>query len=450
MRERLDHAVRAVHHEEGGLALAVVVLLGMLLLMVTSMVVARGTRQLGNAGVDEDFEAALHVADAGLSDGLAQKHIDSLATTGDVAPVFATPDEERDWVLQAAADEPVVATSEGEYAVVMPLDSDRVYAVGWVPSREATSPRVRVVGADYVTGSYEMSHAVASGGDIDFGGNGSTVDLGGNHSAGVHSNGAMSIGNGAAIDGCVSWADPGETKPAEGSCPPSPVPEIPMPLIDPRPYYAFATIVLCPDGLARGGPAHPLSPDPTPGTPCDPLDPLVTAGGWRDAGVKNGVRSWNAWKVEDPGVFYVFQSNADGAIGKEAQSIVVEASIFVEGLPGWQNCAQPSSGNLELSAGSFIRTHPSLGALDTAIITTGDIKYRGGATVQGAIFANEQIDYAGGPQSYGPVLAAAACDTEDSPVEGATSIQGGAVVNFDGSLSTLFPAGISPTAWDEL
>ena len=58
-----------------------------------------------------------------------------------------------------------------------------------------------------------------------------------------------------------------------------------------------------------------------------------------------------------------------------------------------------------MSANSNVAVHPSMQAAgyDILFVAQGDVAFRGGATVGGAILAHEQIDYRGNAGSWGGV-----------------------------------------------
>ena len=437
---------RRLIRNERGVALPVVMFVGAALLLITTVITMRSISRIDATGLDADWETALHVADTGLNEGLASKHITISFDTGETLPVFTSADEERDWALSAAQSASVTEAGVGEYALVVPVGAGVMYSVGYVPSRGAPGVRTRVVRAEYVSDFYQAKGALTSGGNVDFLGNGSLLDPSGGQQASLHANGTVETSSNSTIEGCITSGV--STIAATGDCEESPLfPLWQMPLVDPMVYYSYAEIVLCPDGVARAGPSHSLVGDSTPETPCDTLDPIVDRQGWSSK-VTGGVRTWDPKNVDPGGVVYVYQGSVDGKLGKPGTPVTM--TLLVEGLSGWETCTPLTSGSVSLSAGSFMVASLDPGSSPIGVIATGDVYYRGGATVQGAIFANEQVNYGGGPESYGPVLAASACDSYHSPVTGDTSLGGGSVINFGGNFETLFEVGIIPTSWNEL
>ena len=432
---------RSLLGDQRGAAIAMVLLIGSVLVVLTGVVVTRGMRQMGTTSGDARWEQALNVAEAGMEYAINERNVDSEYTTGETVPTFADRTEEREWAIAAAAGNPVVATPEGEFAVIVAESDQVLYSVGYVPARGAEGVRTRVVRREYETARFTAANGLLVGGDADLEAN-TIVDVPDGENATVYVNGEVTVGVNTVVDGCVLSSV--TVIPETADCPASPVAPAWMPSIRVRPYYAFATTALCADGTARGGPVHPSLPDPTPETPCDPADPILPSLDWKFLANKN---SWNATDIFQSGVIYLYGTNFDGGLGKMPQNKVAEITLLAERSS--RSCLVDAGGHISLSAGSYIRYHPSLAVYETALIAEGDILYRGGATVIGAVMAGEQIDYSGGPESWGPIIATDECDSLDSPVS-STVLVGGAFVSFSGELETLLVVGIQPTDWDEM
>jgi hypothetical protein len=427
--------------DERGAAVAMILLIGSVLVVLTGVIVTRGVRQMGNTAGDADWEQALNVAEAGMEYAINEKNAPFGYSTGETVPSFADRSEERDWVLAEAALNPVIATPEGEFTVIVPEFQQVLYSVGYVPARGADGVRTRVVRRDYTVIRFSTIDGLLVGGDAEIEAN-AVINDPVAEGAHVHANGTLTVGNNVLIDGCATSSE--SIIPADGDCPESPIAPAWMPTVRVRPYYQYATHVMCPDGTIRGGPASTSKPDPTPDTPCDPGDQIVLDTKWQYSASGN---SWSAKKDDVSGVFYFYATDFVGKIGKEPTGKMVEATLIAESAS--HSCLAPTGGNIELSSGSYIHYHSSGAQYQTAIIAEGDVKYRGGATVIGAVIAREQVDYRGSPDSWGPVVASDECDTPGSPVS-STVVTGGATITFSGELETLFLAGILPVNWDEL
>ncbi len=438
---------------EEGAALAIVMLLGMSLMLVAVGVSARGVREVSSVASDTHWQQALYVAESGLDEGMRALQADPDFTTGEVAPVLANPTAERTWVVSAAyARSPgqVGSTPEGEYVVVKPSNVDTIYSVGFAPGRAAAQRRVRVVmmqlEPEMVPVPWQAQYAFLTGGNLRFWGSAATIDLTGGDSASIHANGVLEINKPGNVDGCASSSTTYIA--GYGSCPASPVGIVGIPTIDPRVMYPYATVVLCPNGKAYGGPMHATLPDLSPGTACDASDREVSAQGWTSV-LSGGVRRWSP--SNNGGVYYVAGGNVDGKIGNDNNGTKAQATIIIQSLDPGPNCLS-NSGHFYLTANSYLEAHPSTGGI--AVVVGGDIYYRGGATVVGAQLAHEQIDFRGNPSSTGVLVAEAKCDHASSPVHSSV-MSGNYTLNYPGPLWTLFPVlgegeNLTFDSWDEL
>ena len=435
-----------LRRDERGAAIAVVLLVGTVMVMLSSIMVARGMRQLVNTNNDTNWDNALYAAEAGLDDGLHHLDLDFGFETGETIPTetLGTADE-HDWAVAAADEAPaedVVTMARGEYVIVRPDNSTVLFAVGFAPNRAATERRVRVlrVSVDGVPWLYETEHALLVGGDLEISGNTTVNDTTGNDAASVHANGGIaSSGASFVVEGCTTSVL--TTFAATAQCPPSPAPVEPVPVIDPVQIYPYAHYVLCDDELAYGGPANTLTPDPDL-IPCNGNEIItVLVGGWSSR-TQGGKVTWgNATGAALPGVYYVHNGNFDGKLGSGATP--VEVTLIVANGQG-ANCQAPSTGSIQLGANTNIVRHSSLGAIgyDIALVAQGDVEFIGNATVGGAILAHEQIDYRGTAESWGAVVAVDACNTLGSPISKNTtsSTSGDSTINFAGPLKTPFTA----------
>jgi len=449
-----------IHRDERGAALAIVMLVGVVLVMLSSIMVARGYRQLVNTSNDTHWDDALFAAEAGLDDALVLLDQDFGFDSGETIPdgTLGT-DAERAWAVEAAdavSEAGVVRVPEGEYVVVRPSNSTVVFAVGYSPSRAATERRVRVIRAS-VEGEpweYVTEHALLVGDDLELSGNTTIIDTNDNDAADVHSNGAINSTGAYTVEGCVTASD--SVRSATSVCPPSPLPPEPMPVIDPTVFYPYAHYLFCPDQVIYGGPAHATDPDPD-GVPCSGDETAVALAGWTSRR-RGGVTSWTTQPSATEGaVFYIHDGNFDGKLGTLMTQM--EATVVVANGKG-DGCETPSTGSIELSGNSNVSVHPSLSAagFDILFVAQGDVAFKGGATVGGAIFAHEQIDYRGNAGSWGAVVAVDACDTPGSPIsssktESLSTTTGASTINYPGPIRTPFTATTLKTVvvgWYEL
>lgn len=439
---------------EGGFALAITMSLGAIVFLLSTVMMARGVRQVTMTAVDTRWDRALDSAEAGLDFGIQILEADGGYATGDVPPAFATPKAERDWAIATALAKPanqVVATPIGEFVLVKPPGTALLYSIGFSPTRDAAVRSERAVRIGYTLSpvEWEVEFALLVGGDLTLSGNTTIVDANDNYGASVHTNGELSTTGGSyLVEGCVTAS--ATALPGAINCPPSPIAPRPIPTIDPLLMYPFAHFVLCDDGVSFGGPAHPVSPDPD-GVPCTGDETPVALSGWSSKS-KGGVRTWKTTPDPTEGVFYIHHGDFNGKVGatlSPATEITLILSSTSDGA-----CTGTSTGNIRLAAASNMVVHPSLATLgyDLAIVAQGDVDFGGSAAVGGLILAHEQIDYAGDAGSWGAVVAAGVCNTIGSPVS-SSGTTGNSFINFAGPINTPFidlERRADVVAWHEL
>ena len=153
LRSRVPAVAGCLRRGEEGFAIAAVLVLGACLIALSSVVVLRGTRAVGNTSGDARWERALAAAESGLEVGLQALEVDATFSTMDDYPdSFDSPEAERDWVVATADGVPsneVGHGPAGHYVVVKPAGVNLLYAVGYSPSREAFGGRTRVVRIGY-------------------------------------------------------------------------------------------------------------------------------------------------------------------------------------------------------------------------------------------------------------------------------------------------------------
>ncbi len=434
---------RLLHRDERGAALAIVMFVGVVIVVLSSIMVARGFRQLVNTNNDTNWDNALYASEAGLDQALKVLDYNFGYTTGDVVPDAALgTDAERAWAVQAAdGAASTVTVPGGEYVVVRPSNSTVVYSVGYSPSRDAVDRRVRVIRAsvDGIPYTFVLEHALLVGGNLSISGNSEILDTNGFDAADVHANGTISSTGSYSVEGCVTSSS--TTFAATSGCPPSPAPKEPLPVVDPLLMYPYTDYLLCPDQKAYGGPASATAPDPDL-IPCNGNETQVALVGW-SAKSQGGKVTWSTSpSAATDGVFYVQNGNFSGKLGSNTWQMH-GAIITANGLGA--TCLSPATGNIELSANSNVTVHPRLAAAgyNLLFVAQGDVAFGGGATVGGAIIAHEQIDYRGNAGSWGAVVAVDKCDTPGSPVTSSkttslSTLTGNASIGFPGEFRTPF------------
>jgi len=449
-----------IRREDRGAAIAIVMLVGVVLILLSSVMVARGYRQLVNTSNDTHWDNALFSAEAGLDQALLALDYDFDYTTGQTIPdATLGTDVERVWAVNAAdeaSESSLVRVPEGEYVVVRPANSSVVFSVGYSPARSATDRRVRVIRASVEANPWEfqIEHALLVGKNLELSGNTSIDDLNDNFGAAVHANGTITTSGSYSVEGCITSSQ--STLASTSLCPPSPAPREALPVIDPLALYDFAHFVLCPDQVAYGGPAHATSPDPDL-IPCNGNETAVTLTGWTTQ-KQGGVVTWKTQPAANTSaVFYIHNGNFDGKLTGSTGPL--EASIITANGKG-NTCQTPATGHIQLAGNSQVRVHPSLSAAgyDLLFVAQGDVQFRGGAEVGGAILAHEQIDYRGEAGSWGGVIAVDACDTPGSPIstnkiDSLSTTSGSSQIHFPGPINTPFTANtlqVAVIGWYEL
>ena len=79
--------VSDISRDERGVALAIVLLVGVALVLVSTVVVSRGFRQLVNTSNDTNWDNALLAAETGLDSGLVTLDGDFSYATGETIPL---------------------------------------------------------------------------------------------------------------------------------------------------------------------------------------------------------------------------------------------------------------------------------------------------------------------------------------------------------------------------
>ena len=461
-RCRLD---RATVPSEAGMAVVMVVFLGLFLMLLTAMVSVRSLRQAGNTRSDAQWEQALQAAEAGLDHGLALANANSGWNTGETMPgTFSGPEALRAWVVAAAdarAAAGVATTSNGEYVIVRPTNRDAVYAVGFVPDRGTTGRRVRVVraqlGSAELVGGWKASYAVLTGGPTQFIGN--PLILSGS-AVGVHSNGYLEVGGSTFVDGCLSSSGGARIT---GSVIEDPSCEAPgtqavvqIPVIDPRQLWHTSMYDMCPDGKVRAGPAHPTSGFTAGAAPCTGIvvasSPATIAfRGWKFLGCCDA-RLEARWEQTSgtpyDGVYYVHQGSADLASNTGSVTTPWRVTLLVAGKG---TCPSITGGDVGITGNPVVRPYPGSSSL---LIAAGrDVDLSGAPNLGGILAAHEQLESTGTVYIYeGTFLAESACDSPADYID-TNYIAGNTTLNNTGPLSSPFGGTIVQpvvVAWDEL
>jgi len=470
MSTRSDHDLAAGPsgrlRDERGMAMAMVLFLGMALMALTSVVVLRGVRQFGNTGGDARWEQSLNVAESGLDQGIAILAENPLFTTGEMFPVeVVTRESERAWAVEVADERPaanLVSTPEGEYAIIKPANSPAVYVVGFTPSRLVAGRRVRVVrgevDVELIETFWLLRFAFLSGGDTLFSGN-PTLLSGTN--VGVHSNGYLTASGSTFISGCISASDGASVTGSvsqEPYCPdPGDQPIEEIPVIDPRLYWYLSQYDLCPNGTVKAGPAHSTYGHTVGSVPCTgqvlASDPAVNYRGWKYEGCCDP-QTGADWSYHSDGafdgVYYFHEGSVSITSNPGSDADPWEVTLLIE--PSGE-CPNLIGGDLDMSGTPRIQPYP--GTNNLLVLAGRDIQVSGtpGMFMSGILAAHEQVYVIGNPTvEEGGFIAEDACNSVDDLVD-ATIASGNTTVSNTGPVETPMTGLVPHTvlvSWDEL
>ncbi len=481
-------------HEESGVAL-IMALLGVVILAGLSVVfLSRAISETRAASFSQDFESAIHVAEAS-----ADRRIADVTADGDYVTTYTgtdldgnplakefTIDEaivgdvdaEEEWILtqlELARDSEAWATEvAGEAYAIRPRlkttdgtigePAQAIYAASAVPAFDANRSRVRVLKLQIDQAHFVPQFAFLTKGALDFGGNAAivapdcdpsapTVDV---CYADVHTNqGYTSSSTSSTIHGQITTSTascPDSTTAlfgCEANAQPQQIPEIRASayydpeaartsLGDPVDWFD-----LCPDGWVREG-----SPD----GPCQGADVWPSTGGntryrgWRWADSQN---TWQADAVES-GVYYVYKADASiqGSQGSSPHAV----SVLVE-----QDPSEPTrSGSLRVSG------NPKMQAAvhNVLFLTDADLDLSGSATggtcgesslsFSGLMVVGEQFKTQGTVELHGSVIVQDLSDVHGWVTRSNHGVGGTMCLEYDPSLNVDIRGQWVVTFWNEL
>jgi hypothetical protein len=446
------------------MAMFAVVMLGSAMVLMSSVVVARGVAQYGNTHGDALWEQALATAESGLSVGLATIEADGSYHTGEVAiEGLAGTDQEKAWVVaiaDARPEEDLVSTSDGEFVIVKASNSAFLYSAGFAPSRDSENRRVRVVRIDYALIPYATTwfnnFAFLSGDDLELRGNPTFLT---GHAVGIHANAFLDVGGSTFVEGCLSASGGANVTGAVSQDPECPAPGAQplefIPLVQPRDHWEDSFYDLCPDGKVRAGPAHPISGNTAANVPCTGQTLTTDASsspylGWRFMGCCDSA-DWATWKYEstgsNDGVFYVFEGNAIIVSSPGSTLIPWQTTVIAEARGV---CGSLQGGDIDIAGSPEVIPFPGAGNLQ--FVAGRDIDISGNPGMSGLTAAHEQIDISGTAVVVGGgYLAESGCDSGDLVTT--SRVGGNATVDNDGPVETELGTTIdllTVTSWVEI
>lgn len=200
---------RRLHRSDDGAGVALALMMGAILVGFATVVATSGASQSRAVDFDEDWERALQAAEAGAELGLRNVDADAGYGTGQPEGTLLTTAA----VIAAAdavpADE-VHLIPGAEFVVLRAGGDETVFGVGFAPSRDAISRRVRVVAVDYVPGTVYFSlpgeaAIIANGGTVVLSGGSITASVpASSHAAGIIANASVVLsGSDSFVDGNV-------------------------------------------------------------------------------------------------------------------------------------------------------------------------------------------------------------------------------------------------------
>jgi len=456
--------LRKIRDDERGMAVAAVMFLGLAVMMLTSVVAVRAFRQNSTTAADVKWEAALHVAESGLDDGLVRMHQAAGYTTGEYMPSgFDSPEDARTWVLEAAdarSATEIVSTADGEYVVIRPTNTAAVFSIGYVPSRHDESRRVRIVHAmindAIVNGGWFARYAVLTGGQLLLNGNPTIIS---GATVGLHTNDYLDIRGSVFVDGCLSASDGsrvvGSMSQDPGCGTPGVQAPVEIPAIDVRSFWEFSQYDLCPGGVVKAGPAHPAQGHTTASAPCTGATLTTQAGstpyrGWKYQGTSDRLES--IWRHGSlglyDGVYYVYRGSAEMAASPGTVADPWEVTLLVEGVG---SCPGITGGDIDISGSPVMVPY---GETHNLLLLAGrDIDISGSPDITGLVAAHEQIDSSGGASgTETALLAELACDSADDYID-VNEISGNLLISNTGPVLSPFPGSESipvVAGWGEL
>lgn len=446
------------------MALAAVLILGLAVVMLSSVVVVRSLGQSGATLSDAVWEQALQVAESGLDEGLVAVSADESYSTGEILPgSFEGNEEARAWMVAAAdarsADQ-VRTTPLGEYVIVRPSNTEMVFAVGYVPGRAVETRRVRVVGARLgeatINGSWLARYALLTGDRLEMSGNPTLVS---GVTVGVHTNGFLDVRGSVFVDGCLSASDgalvTGSMGQEPGCSNPGIQAPVEIPVVDVTGFWYLSQYDLCPQGRVKAGPGHPTHGNTVGNAPCTGSTLEVDARtnpyrGWRYEGYdeKLGADWTYTLQAAYDGVYYVHRGSVDLASSPGSIADPWEVTVVTEGIGA---CPDIIGGDVEISGSPSMAPHPE--ARNLLIGAGRDLSISGGPNLTGLIAVHEQIQNQGDPTGVESAwLAEGACDSGNDWVD-VTDVAGNASITNSGPIASPF-AGSNTVpvvmAWGEL
>lgn len=459
---------RASPSGDPGIAMISVIGIGAVVFILLGVIAVRVQSDHNQVLDDRVWQRALDVGEAGVDYTLKRLGEDP----GYVYPAGMDPcpqkdsESERDCILREARRSDV-ETSEtfspvpgGEWVHLKPDGAKELYAVGFVPSRDA-SEKVRIlrVEYDFRTG-FTPDVALLTDDDLHLTGDATLQgDNGSAHANGdlyKDSSGLSASGSLTATGQCLgSHPDP---------CEPN-QPKKVVPRVNPRDHWQRSQYDLCDDSTVRPGPGHPNdSLASTAGSaPCESTEILATptgaptegSRGWYTDGTdtSQGTLWYRDSKERDHGVYYVYRGSAfiSGQAGTSDNPWLTTILAEADPTSGSEPNCPHTGGDIDISGQVKVRYHdrtaPFITVAGRDLLVSG--KAESDPTFTGALVTHEQFLVEGNPKITGTIIAEEACDTDGSPVS-RSEVAGDATITYNGDLELPFGETIRITHWLEL
>jgi hypothetical protein len=402
-----------VKRRDDGFAMVSVIAIGGIAAALTIATLAATTGAMRRSLFDKQREQAIQLAEAGVNTG-----INFLNTTGSGFTTTNPPTPiTKAWVVSSAASLPVSAGREGEFSFVIPQGLDRVYGVGYVPSRaNATVTRVIELRIERIVST--ANAGLISGGQVLLTGD-AIISNGGD----VHANGVLTLDGNSNVSGNASS---GATVTTAGSAVvqgsiTSGTGLVSLSL-NPLDYRNKTQYDLCPDGTIRN----------TAATPCTgTLHSIGTGLGW----------DWKFSQWERKGAggegLGFFGHHVNVELKATWTGFLVTNPQIVGGLRVNGDVISNGNGNVN---------HTGLDSL--AIVVGRDFISTGNTDIFGDVMVMEQASIQGNSWIRGQVTVISDGHSAGSPVA-TTTVQGNAQIQYR-SATVNDPSGTAPTSWSEL
>ena len=404
-------------------------------LIAVSVGVVNSVTRTGTGHVQ--YGQAVDSAEAGIDQTLARVSKNAnYSPAGSSIPAqwvngFPDPATERAWVMSTAntvlAANPALLqqTAQGEFLALRPVNVQRVYSIGWQPSR-ADARRVRVLRNDYIFSGYSPSDGILATGNVSLSGSFSlAANAGTDLPPNVHTEGVLTkCSASVTVPAGTVFGSVG----GSGGCGTAESSQT-VPQIDPRSLYLTDSTTyasqwydLCPDGTARQPSTAPCLGTPVGGTRGWVWSPYTST--WSTSGPQSGI-------------YYVYQANADlTQAGTPQVTVISEATNNL-------NCPR-TNGDIHVKQTRVLPAIPFLSLFAGGSINLDSQSGVGDTTHPGLVATQGHLDMStsSAPGIVGAVVTNNLCGSADT-------FQG-SQITFDANMDIRLPGIIRSISQTEL